>query len=321
MRISVYGAGAFGTAMAAVLARDGGEVTLWGRDAEAMKRMMTSRCNEAYLPNVHLPVQVRLTANLDHATGEDIALLAVPAQQIAGFWRDNGPGSGATTVIACAKGIDLTTGLGPAATLRAIDPARESGILTGPSFADELGRGLPTALTLAMPDAARAQEVAQSLSRTGFRLYHTDDTIGAELGGALKNVVAIAAGIAIGAGLGENARAAIISRGFAEMGRLSEALGGRKKTLAGLSGLGDLILTAMSEKSRNTRAGIAIGRGNAVDPATTTEGIATARAVETLASKLELSAPVISSVAGIVDGRLSVAEARDMLLARPLGRE
>lgn len=320
MRISVYGAGAFGTAMAAVLARDGGKVTLWGRDAEAMKRMMRSRCNEAYLPTVHLPEQVRLTTKFGDAAS-DIALLAIPAQQIAGFWRDQGSRSGATTVIACAKGIDLTTGLGPAATLRAIDPARESGILTGPSFADELGRGLPTALTLAMPDAARAREVAQSLSRTGFRLYHTDDTIGAELGGALKNVVAIAAGIAIGAGLGENARAAIISRGFAEMGRLSEALGGRKETLAGLSGLGDLILTAMSEKSRNTRAGIAIGRGNAVDPATTTEGIATARAVETLASKLELSAPVISSVAGIVDGRLSVAEARDMLLARPLGRE
>ncbi|MDU8942505.1 NAD(P)H-dependent glycerol-3-phosphate dehydrogenase [Ovoidimarina sediminis] len=320
MTVAVIGAGAFGTALAAALARDGGPVVLWGRDAKAMAEVAETRVNAGYLPGVVLPEAVTVTADLAVADAE-VVLLAVPAQQTRGFWEAHGPKLSAGTVIACAKGIDLTTGLGPAQTIASAAPERAVGILTGPSFADELGAGLPTALTLAMEDADRAEAVCHALSRTGLRLYHSADVIGAELGGALKNVVALAAGICIGAGFGENARAAVIARGFAEMGRLAEALGGQRETLAGLSGLGDLVLTAMSEKSRNTRTGIAIGRGQEIDASITVEGIATARAVAAAATRRALSLPVMSAVAGIVDGRLTVEAAKDTLLARPLKQE
>ncbi|WP_102223896.1 NAD(P)H-dependent glycerol-3-phosphate dehydrogenase [Acidimangrovimonas sediminis] len=318
--VGIVGAGAFGTALAVALARNGPEVTLWSRDADAVARIAASRQNAARLPGVDLPENVTVTAEIaDLPEGAPI-LLSVPMQQLGGFLAAN-PGLGRGVLVACCKGIDLTTLEGPATLIGRLAPGAVPAMLTGPSFAADIARGLPTALTLACADAAEGARLQKVLSTPVLRLYRTTDVIGAELGGALKNVIAIAAGMIIGAGLGDSARAALMTRGYAEMARMAAALGGSPETLAGLSGLGDLVLTCTSDQSRNFRFGHALGRGEEFDPSVTVEGAATARAMARLARERGVEMPVTAMIAALLDQRITLEQAAESLLTRPLKEE
>jgi glycerol-3-phosphate dehydrogenase (NAD(P)+) len=312
-RIGIVGGGAFGSALAIALSPR--PVTLYARDPATAETRQSSK-----LPNAPIPTSVTITTDPAALSGAVAVLLAIPAQSLRRFLADHRELDG-HRLVACGKGIDLETLTGPTATITAALPAATPALLTGPSFAADIARGLPTALTLACADDSTGATLQHLLSTPALRLYRTTDTTGAELGGALKNVVAIACGACIGAGLGESARAALMTRGFAEMQRLAARLGAQTDTLAGLSGFGDLVLTATSAKSRNYAFGLSLGAGTPFDPTTTVEGIATARAVTALAQKLALDLPITSAVAALCDGRLSIAQAMDTLLTRPLKEE
>ena len=315
----VCGAGAFGTALAVALSHDG-PVTLWARDAGHAEEMRARRENARRLPGIELPEAVTVISGAI-PPGATPCLLAMPTQTLGPFLEMHRAALDRRPLVACCKGMDLASGLGPAGLIARACPGATPAVLTGPSFARDIALGLPTALTLACADAAAGARLQEALSTATLRLYRSPDTIGAELGGALKNVIAIGCGAVMGAGLGESARAALMTRGFAEMNRLAARLGARPDTLAGLSGLGDLVLTCTSAQSRNTRYGESLGRGEPFDPAITVEGAATARAALTRARALGLDMPVTGAVAALVSGELRVAEAVDMLLARPLKEE
>ena len=319
--IVVIGAGAFGTALAVALARNGQAVTLWARDAAQVRAMAETRMNSARLPDVVLPENVSVTAEMPDLHGAGAVLLSLPMQALRGFLAQHGDALTHAPLVACCKGIDLATLTGPSAVIRAECPSATVAVLTGPSFAADIARGLPTALTLACTQLEAGERLQHLLSTPVLRLYRSDDVIGAELGGALKNVVAIAAGVVIGAGLGDSARAALMTRGYAEMQRLALALGARAETLAGLSGLGDLVLTCTSAQSRNFRYGQALGAGRGFDPTITVEGAATAKAVSNLAEKRGLDLPITTMVAALIDGRADLSSAIQSLLSRPLKKE
>ena len=321
MKTAVLGAGAFGTALAVALARGGAQVGLWARDSVQANLMRETRMNARRLPGATLPESVSVSAEIDEFAKAGTVLLAMPMQELASFVAAHMDHLRGRQLVACAKGVDLQSGRGPLAILRAALPGSHPAILTGPSFAADIARGLPTALTLACDDDAVGAALQDRLSTPVLRLYRTTDTVGAELGGALKNVVAIAAGVVIGAGLGDSARAALMTRGFAEMMRLATALGAQAETLAGLSGFGDLVLTCTSDQSRNFRYGRAIGAGQAFDPAITVEGAATAKAVSVLAQKRNVDMPIAAMVAALVDRRIAVSEAVAALMSRPLKKE
>ncbi|MFU8864352.1 MAG: NAD(P)H-dependent glycerol-3-phosphate dehydrogenase [Rhodobacterales bacterium] len=317
--ITVLGAGAFGTALAISLARDGRKVTLWSRDASRAKAMQDSRMNAARLPGIPFPDGLTSTARLDAHAGP--VLLAVPMQQLRAVLSDQSDRLSGHDLVACCKGIELTTGLGPVALLNQLMPDNAAAILTGPSFAHDIASGLPTALTLACAETELGETLQKSLTTQNLRIYRTTDTIGAELGGAMKNVIAIAAGAVMGAGLGDSARAALMTRGFAEMQRLALAVGAQADTLSGLSGFGDLVLTCTSPQSRNMRFGLSLGRNEPFDPTVTVEGAATARAALARAEALGLDMPITAAVVGMLDEKITLREAMDMLLSRPLKEE
>jgi glycerol-3-phosphate dehydrogenase (NAD(P)+) len=283
--------------------------------------MQFDRVNNARLPDVKLPDALTVTSEIDTIKGISTILLAVPMQRLAGFARHYKTELTGKTLVACCKGIDLETGLGPTAVLDSILSGTPSAILTGPSFAHDIAIGLPTALTLACEDPALSASLQQELTTANLRLYRSTDVTGAELGGALKNVIAIACGAAIGAGLGESARAALITRGFAEMQRMAKAVGAKPETLAGLSGFGDLALTCASEGSRNFRFGLSLGRGEGFDPNVTVEGAATAKACLARAEKIEIDMKITAAVVAMIAGTLTLKEAMGALLARPLKEE
>lgn len=311
-RIDIIGAGAFGTALAITYAAAGHQVTLLARDdAAAMTRAGE---NTRRLPGFAFPPGLRVTDEAADLTA-DLALLALPTQSLGAFLAETP--LGARTLVSCAKGIDRATGLGPTALIARQTRARAAQ-LTGPSFAVDIAAGLPTALTLACADDEAGATLQDRLSTPLLRLYRTTDVIGAELGGALKNVVAIAAGAVIGAGYGESARAALMTRGLAEMTRLAVSLGAEQATLRGLSGLGDLILTCNSEKSRNFRYGLALARGEGLAADITVEGLHTAREI---AARPTLDTPIADAVAALADGHADLAALADMLLNRPLKPE
>ncbi|MBJ3778391.1 NAD(P)H-dependent glycerol-3-phosphate dehydrogenase [Acuticoccus mangrovi] len=318
--LSILGAGAFGTALAIALSRHGNAVTLWARDSEAVWAMRRDRLNVRRLPGAPFPAELVVTADLAAATARQTILLAVPMQSLAGLLEEVVPPTG-SALVACCKGVDLTSGLGPTGVIAAACPDAVPAVLTGPSFADDIAHLLPTALTLAAADAAVGARLQRELSTSTLRLYLSRDMVGAELGGALKNVVALAAGIAMGAGFGESARAAIITRGFAEMQRFAATTAADPDTLRGLSGLGDLTLTATSDKSRNYTAGLALGHGGGVPQGQTVEGVATAAAVARLAAERGVAMPLTAMVAAVTRGEVSVHEAAMALLARPLKEE
>lgn len=321
MTIGVIGAGAFGTSLAISLAAGGREVRLWGRDGTAMLEMQDARENAKRLPGAPFPDTLTATDNFTEATAPDTLLLSVPMQQLETLLQDNAEALAQKTLVACCKGFSLRTGEGPVSLISRILPQAQAAILTGPSFAADIAQGLPTALTLACADQACSQDLQERLSTRNLRLYRTTDVTGAELGGGLKNVIAIASGVVIGAGLGESARAALMTRGFAEMTRIAQALGARPETLAGLSGFGDLTLTCTSTQSRNYRYGQALGRGEEFAAGTTVEGAATARAMLQLAERHGVDMPITRAVTAIIAGDLDVGAAMDQLLARPLKEE
>ncbi|MGQ0564486.1 MAG: NAD(P)H-dependent glycerol-3-phosphate dehydrogenase [Gemmobacter sp.] len=312
--VQVLGAGAFGTALAVVLVRAGRDVRLMARDPALATRRESSR-----LPGVTLPDGVAVTDAPDPAAG--LTLLAVPMQAQAAFLAQHGHLLRQGPVVSCAKGIDLATLQGAVSVIEAALPGRVAALLTGPGFAADIAAGLPTAMVLACRDDAAAQDMQAALSTPVLRLYRTADVTGAELGGALKNVIAIAAGVAMGAGLGLSARAAIIARGQAELARLALAMGAKAETLTGLSGLGDLVLTCTSERSRNYRCGLAIGAGQPMPEGETVEGAATAGAALRLAEARGIEMPLTATVAALVAGRVTLAQAVQGLLSRPLTTE
>lgn len=320
MKIGIAGGGAFGTALGVALALDGNAITLWARNHHAIATMCSTRQNPK-LPDVILPDNMTLTADTAEMFAADIILLAIPAQTLRAFLETHKHALTDKYLVACCKGIDLTRMTGPATTIAALVPDATAAVLTGPSFAADIARGLPTALTLACADDTKGEILQLALSTTAVRLYRSTDTIGAELGGALKNVMAIASGVTIGAGLGDSARAALMTRGFPEMQRLAVALGAAPATLGGLSGFGDLVLTCTSAQSRNYRYGLALGRGDAFDSATTVEGAATAQAVRKMAQDMDIDLPICTVVADLIEGKTDVPAALNALLSRPLKEE
>lgn len=317
--IGVMGAGAFGTALAIALGKAGHTVNLWCRNADQARDMAELRCNRAYLPNAPFPESLHVTQDLALAAKGTALLIAVPLQSMRAAVADLGTPSAA--LVACCKGIELHSGLGPTRVLEDTLPGITSAILTGPSFAADIAIGRPTALTLACADNVTGAVLQQALTTPTLRLYRTSDTVGAELGGALKNVMAIACGAVIGAGLGDSARAATMTRGFAEMQRIGAALGARPETLSGLSGLGDLALTCTSDLSRNYRLGLSLGTGEKFDPSITVEGAATAHAMLRIANEKGLDVPITRTVTELLDGSTTITDAIDALMTRPLKEE
>jgi glycerol-3-phosphate dehydrogenase (NAD(P)+) len=325
--VAVAGAGAFGTALAVVAVRAGRRVTLWARSRAQVEAIRASRSNAAYLPGVTLPAELQLSADVAAFRDADIVLLVTPAQttrQVAGALAAEIPPG--TPVIACAKGIEQGTGRLQTDILGECIPQARPAALSGPGFAEEIAAGLPTAVTVAAADISVAHALSAALAWDGFRPYATDDLVGVEVGGAVKNVLAIACGVVAGRGLGESARAALISRGLAEMTRLGVALGARAETFMGLAGVGDLVLTATSAHSRNTAFGMALGRGASAaglmaKGAPLAEGAYTARIAADLAARNGVETPIVAAVANVVEGRLGVEEAIERLVRRPLKAE
>ena len=319
MKISILGIGAFGTALSISLTTRKNSITLWGRNSEQVIAFSQDRENKTRLPNCPFPTSLCVTSDLEFACDADAILIAVPTQSLRKFVEENHKYLHGKTLIACCKGFDMETGKGPVDMLQ--NASDQVAILTGPSFANDIARGLPTALTLACEQAELGIALQDQLMSENIRLYRTQDVIGAELGGGLKNVIAIGCGAAVGAGLGESARAALMTRGFAEMRRFAAALGGRDTTLCGLSGLGDLSLTCMSEQSRNFRYGLQLGQARDFKENTTVEGKFTAQAALTKADKLGLDVPIIRSVSDLVTGKKDVDTLLAALLARPQKEE
>jgi glycerol-3-phosphate dehydrogenase (NAD(P)+) len=319
--IGIVGAGAWGTALAQTAARTGRKVVLWARDPAVVAAIARDHANPRSLPDLALDPAIRATGDLADLAGADAVLLTVPAQTVRALCRDL---SDCRSLVICAKGFETATGARLSEVV-AEECRRPCAVLSGPNFAREVARGLPAATTLGCADAGLGQALAEALSSASFRAYWTEDVIGVEVGGALKNVLAIAAGIVAGRGLGENARAAVVTRGLAELARLGEALGGRRETLMGLSGLGDLVLTAGSLTSRNMAFGHAIGRGADLADlrrqGTLVEGAFTAGAVARLAAAHRLEMPISAAVDAILDGRLGIEQALDDLMRRPIKPE
>lgn len=321
--IGVVGGGAWGTALACLARRAGRKVTLWSRDPTIAASIARDRANPVYLPGQSLDAGIEAAADLRALRACDAILLACPAQAV----RDLAPQlpAGAPVVI-CAKGIEAATGLLMPEVLHQALPGRAFAMLSGPSFAEEVVRGLPTAVSIATADAALGRDLAQALAAGVFRPYWTHDVTGVALGGAVKNVLAIAAGIVEGRGLGANATAALITRGFAEMARLGLAMGAELETLTGLSGLGDLVLTCHGPLSRNRSLGVALGKGTALAQhmagrRQVVEGEATAPAVLARAMRYKIEMPICAAVDAILHRGASLDEAIRALLARPLRRE
>ena len=319
--IAVLGGGAWGTALALAAQRAGCRVTLWMRDAEQAAAINATRENSAYLPGVALPAGLKVSADARDIAAAVLIIAAVPAQALRGIVSHIAAhGRPAVPIVVAAKGIEQTSGKFMSDVIGEILPQNPAALLSGPSFATDVARGLPTAVTLAAKDDGLARKIAQVLASPTFRLYHSDDLRGAEIGGAAKNVLAIAAGITAGRGLGASASAALIARGFAELTRFGLAYGARSETLMGLSGLGDLILTCNSAQSRNFSLGLNLGRGMNVSVAMSgklAEGAYTASVLVKMATAKGVDMPIAMSVDAVLSGHLTIGEAIDALLARP----
>jgi glycerol-3-phosphate dehydrogenase (NAD(P)+) len=322
--IGVIGAGAWGTALAQMLASDGREVLLWAREPELVVEINALRSNSLFLPGARLAESVRCTGDLSEASACEVLLLVTPAQHLGAVL--NGLGSYPRDLVLCAKGIEAGSGRLMSDVARSAAPASEIAVLSGPTFAHEVATGMPTAVTLACAGGhPQWERLSAAIARPNFRPYYSEDVIGAEIGGSVKNVLAIACGVVEGLGLGQNARAALIARGYAEMMRFGEALGAHRDTLAGLCGLGDLVLTCTSTSSRNFSLGKALGEGRSpeelmADRRTVAEGAHTAPVLVELAARHGVSMPITTAVYHLLQG----SPARDIvsnLLARPLKSE
>ena len=319
--VAVIGAGAWGTALASVAARAGRDVVLYARHSAKAAQIASTRENPK-LSGVRLEASVDVTGDIAVAARSDIILIAVPAQNLREAVTALAPHLvAATPVVACAKGIERGTHKFMTEVIAEAAPEAIAAILSGPSFADDVARGLPTAVTLAAKDEALASVLVQALGSSTFRPYHTCDVRGVEIGGAAKNVLAIAAGIVVGRKLGASAQAALTTRGFAELTRLGRACGARGETMSGLSGLGDLILSCSSLQSRNFALGIALGRGEQRPRDKLAEGEFTAPVLAELAASQNVDMPVSNAVAAILRGAATIDEAIEGLLTRPFKAE
>jgi glycerol-3-phosphate dehydrogenase (NAD(P)+) len=322
MKVAVLGAGAWGTAISIVLARRH-DVTLWARDEALLAAMRSERVNRRYLPGFDLPPALALDGNLAATLGgAELVLAAVTTNGLREVLRGVRRADGRAPLAWLCKGFESERAIPPhQICAEELDAGTPRAVLSGPSFAQEVARGLPTALTLASTDATCAGEIAQALHSPVLRVYANDDVTGVEVSGAVKNVMAIAAGVSDGLQLGANARAALITRGLAEMTRLGVALGGRAETFMGLAGIGDLVLTCTSDLSRNRRVGLALARGEEL-PAVlaalghTAEGVHTARAVARLAAELKVDMPITHAVCRVLEEPAAARAAVQELLAR-----
>jgi glycerol-3-phosphate dehydrogenase (NAD(P)+) len=324
-RIAVLGAGAWGTALANVLARAGRTVTLWARDQQSADAVAFTR-QSPRLPGVRLESRITVTPAMSDAAEADVFLLAVPAQALRAVAAALAPlAPHGLPIVVCAKGIEQGTRRFMTEVVTEVMPSAVPAILSGPSFATDVARGLPTAVTLATADDPTAAALAAALGSPAFRPYHSTDVRGVEIGGAAKNVLAIAAGIVAGRKLGASAAAALTTRGFAELMRFARAFGARPETLMGLSGLGDLILTCSTPQSRNFSFGIALGEGRQPTPTSEggklAEGAFTASVLADMAQERGIDMPIASAVAAVLDNRLSVDAAIESLLTRPFRAE
>ena len=321
-RISVLGAGAWGTALAAMAASGGQAVQIWSRQAGVADQINQANENTRSLPDAKLPPTLSASTNLTEvAKAGEIVLLAVPAQTMSAMLDQLPPLPADTALISCAKGIDRQSGQRMSQIITEKRPGNPVGVLSGPSFAHDLVRHLPTAVTIAAPTPASADDLAAAISAPHFRCYASDDMVGTELGGALKNVLAIAVGMVAGLDLGASAQAALTTRGYAELKAIALALGAREATLYGLSGLGDLILSCASARSRNFAYGQAVATGADMTQMKLAEGSHTAAVAADVARAAKIDAPIIFSVDAILQGQSTVVDAMHALLSRPLRRE
>ena len=325
--IGIIGAGAWGTALAQSLRRAGCETVLWSFEPEVAKSINKTHENETYLPGIKLNAGIRATSVLEEAAATDAVLLVVPAQFMRGVTSQlSNMRARDIPVVVCAKGIEQNSAALMSEVVADTLPGRPVAVLSGPTFAAEVASGLPTAITVATRDKAVGDELVEALGTQKMRPYLSDDVIGAEIGGAVKNVLAIACGVTEGRGFGDNARAALITRGLAEMTRLCIAKGGKAETMMGLSGLGDLTLTCSSSQSRNYSLGEELGKGKTLEKVlasrnSVAEGVTSAAAVSTLAKRLGVEMPITEAVAAIVSGTVSVDAAIEGLLTRPFQDE
>jgi glycerol-3-phosphate dehydrogenase (NAD(P)+) len=326
-RIGVIGGGAWGTALAQTLVLAGRDVVLWAREPDTVADINERHVNRSFLPGVELDTRLKATARLEDCAASDAILLVCPAQHVraitATLVRLVRPGQ---PLVVCAKGVEQQTGKLLGEVIAETAPDVTLAVLSGPSFAADVARGLPAALTIACRNETLGRQLAERLGDRQLRLYWSDDIVGVELGGALKNVLAIAAGIVHGKGLGASAHAAIVTRGFAEMRRLGHVLGARPETMMGLSGLGDLVLTCGSVQSRNMSLGRALGQGETLAAVlgarvAVTEGVYTAAAVVRLAEEKRIEMPITEAVHAVLEGRVSVDDAISGLLRRPFKAE
>jgi glycerol-3-phosphate dehydrogenase (NAD(P)+) len=325
--VGIVGAGAWGTALAITSHRAGRDVLIWAYEPETLADLARNHRNEVYLPGVGLDPAIGATAHLNEVADCDFLLLATPAQHSRKIVGELAPHlKGGQPLVICVKGIEQSTGKLISQVAAEIAQGPKIAVLSGPSFAAEVARGLPAAVTLATSEEKLGRALAHALSQPPFRCYWSDDVVGAEIGGAVKNVYAIAAGIVAGKKLGASAHAALVTRGFAEMARFGTALGARRETLAGLSGLGDLVLTCGSAQSRNMSLGLELGKGRSLDEVlglrvAVTEGVYTASALVRMAAARGIDMPIAQAVHAVISGRATVDEAIEALLARPLRAE
>lgn len=326
-RVGIIGGGAWGTALAEVARRAGRDVTLWALEPEVVAAINDQHRNPLYLPDVALDPAIAATADMVAVAKTDIILLVAPAQHIRKVCATLAPHIKAKTpVVVCAKGIERGTSALMTDVVAEALPQAAMMVLSGPTFAREVAMGLPTAITLGASDQVLGRAVATAISSKTFRPYLSEDVVGAEVGGAVKNVLAIGCGMADGKGLGANARAALLTRGLAEIVRLALARGGKPETLMGLSGLGDLVLTATSLQSRNYSLGVALGKGQTLDEVlgarrSVTEGVTTAEAVVTLAAKLKVDMPICTAIDHVLNHGAAIDDMLRGLLERPLRDE
>jgi len=326
-KISVIGAGAWGTALAEVISRQGNEVNLWAREGDVVKSINTSNTNDLYLPNIKLSKLIIAQNNITDVLNCDLLLMVTPAQFMRSILNSlKSCLNEEVPIVLCSKGIETETLNLMSEIAESIMPNNPLAVLSGPSFAIDVVNNKPTAVTLACKNPTTGKSIADSINLATFRPYLSEDVIGAQIGGATKNVIAIAAGVVEGQELGDSARAATIARGYSEINRLAVALGGQEETLAGLSGMGDLILTCNSETSRNFSLGMKLGQGLNAHEATNNlssvaEGMYSAKAIDKLSKKLGIEMPITNAVNDLIERNRSLGEIIDDLLSRPIRRE
>ncbi|MAH05706.1 MAG: glycerol-3-phosphate acyltransferase [Alphaproteobacteria bacterium] len=325
--VGIIGAGAWGTALAQVIRAAGRDVTLWARETELVSYMKTNHENNKFLPGIKIDPAINVTESISEVTACDVLLMVVPAQYLRSTLQTMKPSLRKDQpILICSKGIEIESGLLMTQVAEQEIPNQPIGVLTGPTFAAEIAKGLPSAMTLAYKDTSKGQEIIEALSSRNLRLYQTKDLIGAQLGGTIKNVVAIACGAVHGLGLGENARAALMTRGIAEIGRLASAMGAKKETLMGMCGFGDLVLTCSSMQSRNFSLGAHLGEGRTLNEimaerSAVTEGVHTSKALMVMAKNHAIEMPIAEAVYKCLNEGAPIRDMVNKMLERPLRRE